>query len=63
MNIFGPEKIMPFAPRIEQTLGQILERNGLKNGGVSVRQIYRPLTLTEVFPQIFERRNSVNVKV
>ena len=63
MNIFCPDKVMPFATRIEQTLGQILERNGLKNGGVSVRQIYRPLTLTEVFPQIFERRNSVNVKV
>ena len=63
MNIFCPDKIMPFAERISVTLGQILERNGLKNGGVSVRQMQRPLTLTEVFPQIYERKNSVNVKV
>lgn len=63
MNIFAPEKIMPFSGRIEQALGQILERNGLKNGGVSVIKAQRPLTLTEVFPQIFERKNSVNVKV
>ena len=63
MNIFCPEKILPFSTRIEQALGQILERNGLKNGGVSVRQMHRPLTLTDVFPQIFERKNSVNVKV
>ena len=63
MNIFAPEKIMPFSGRIEQALGQILERNGLKNGGVSVIKMQRPLTLTEVFPQIFERKNSVNVKV
>lgn len=63
MNIFAPDKVMPFAGRIEQALGQILERNGLKNGGVSVFKMQRPLTLTEVFPQIFERKNSVNVKV
>lgn len=63
MNIFCPEKILPFSGRIEQALGQILERNGLKNGGVAVRQMHRPLTLTDVFPQIFERKNSVNVKV
>ncbi len=63
MNIFCPEKVMPFSQRIEQTLGQILERNGLKNGGVSVLQMQRPLTLTQAFPQIFERKNSVNVKV
>lgn len=63
MNLFCPEKVAPFGDRIGQALGQILERNGLKNGGVSVRPMQRPLTLTEVFPQIFERKNSVNVKV
>ena len=63
MNVFCPDKILPFADRIGQALGQILERNGLKNGGVSVMRMQRPLTLTEVFPQIFERKNSVNVKV
>lgn len=63
INVFCPEKIVPFSDRISQTLAQILERNGLKNGGVSVRQMQRPLTITEVFPQIFERKNSVNVKV
>ena len=63
MNIFCPGKMLPFADQITRTLGQILERNGLKNGGISVQQMYRPLTLTEVFPQIFERKNSVNVKV
>lgn len=63
MNILCPQKVTPFADRISEALGQILTRNGLKNGGVVVRQMQRPLTLTEVFPQIFERKNSVNVKV
>lgn len=63
INVYCPEKIAPFSDRIGQALGQILERNGLKNGGVSVMRMQRSLTLTEVFPQIFERKNSVNVKV
>ncbi len=63
MNVLCPQTVTPFADRIGETIGTILERNGLKNGGVTVRQMQRPLTLTEVFPKIFERKNSVNVKV
>lgn len=63
LNVFCPERVAPFADKIGQTLTQILQRNGLKSGGVTVRQMVRPVTLTEVFPQIFERRNSINVKV
>ena len=63
VNVFCPEKAVPFVDRIGQALGEILERNGLKNSGVIVRKMQRPLALTDVFPQIFERKNSVNVKV
>lgn len=63
MNVLCPQVVTPFADKISQTLSTILTRNGLKTGSVTVRQMQRPLTLTEVFPQIFERRNSVNVKV
>ena len=63
MNVLCPGVVAPFADRIGQTLTGILTRNGLRTGTVSVRQMQRPMTLTEVFPRIFERRNSVNVKV
>lgn len=63
MNVLCPGSVTPFADRISQALSGILTRNGFKAGNVVVRQMQRPLTLTEVFPQIFERRNSVNVKV
>lgn len=63
MNVLCPQTVVPFADKIGQTLSTILTRNGLKNGEVVVRQMQRPLTLTEVFPQIFEGRNSVNVTV
>ena len=58
-----PEGVAPFSKEIEQTVAQILERNDLRPAGVSVRKMERPVTLTEVFPKIFEGKNSVNVKV
>ena len=58
-----PEGVAPFSKEIEQTVSKILARNDLKSAGISVRKMERPVTLTEVFPKIFEGKNSVNVKV
>ena len=58
-----PEGVAPFSREIEQTISKILARNELNSAGVSVRKMERPVTLTEVFPKIFEGKNSVNVKV
>ena len=58
-----PEGVVPFSKEIEQNISKILTRNDLNPAAVSVRKMERPVTLTEVFPQIFEGKNSVNVKV
>ena len=58
-----PEGVVPFSKEIEQNISQILTRNDLNPAAVSVRKMERPVTLTEVFPKIFEGKNSVNVKV
>jgi len=58
-----PEAVAPLSRQVEQTISQILVRNELTPTGVSVRKMERPVTLTEVFPKIFEGKNSVNVKV
>ena len=58
-----PPGMAPFSRQIEQAVSQILARNDLTPAGVSVRKMERPVTLTEVFPKIFEGKNSVNVKV
>ena len=58
-----PEGVAPFSREIEKTVSQILTRNELTPTGISVRKMERPVTLTEVFPKIFEGKNSVNVKV
>lgn len=58
-----PETVAPFSKQVEQTISQILVRNELTPTGISVRKMERPITLTEVFPKIFEGKNNVNVKV
>ena len=58
-----PEGVVPFSRQIEQTVAQILTRNDLNPSGISVRKMERPVTLTEVFPKIFEGKNNVDVKV
>ncbi|MCI9465509.1 MAG: hypothetical protein HFE99_00115 [Ruminiclostridium sp.] len=58
-----PESVANFSQEIETILSQILTRNDLVPAGVSVRKMDRPVTLTEVFPKIFEGKNSINVKV
>ena len=57
-----PEKAAPFSREIERTVSRILVRNELTPTGIVVRRMDRPVTLTEVFPKIFEGKNSVNVK-
>ena len=56
------EKAMPFAQKIQEGVDVILRRNALTPVRVSVKKTTRPLSLTEVFPKIFERRDSMNVK-
>lgn len=63
IRIMCPEKMLPFSKQIERSLSEILARNDLVPSKVMVRKQERPVTLTEVFPKIFERRNSINVKV
>lgn len=58
-----PEKVAPFADQIQKAVTQILVQNALTPVKVEVRKMERPVTLTEVFPKIFERRDGVNVKV
>ena len=57
-----PEKAALFSREIEKTVSQILTRNELTPTGIVVRRMERPVTLTEVFPKIFEGMNSINVK-
>ena len=63
LQVFCPDTVAPFAQKVQGDLAQILKDNGLKPNGVAVRRMEKPLTISSVFPKIFEGENSVNVKV
>ena len=63
VQIACPDKAVPFTKQIGDAVTQILTRNDLKPARVAVRRMDRPVTLTEVFPKLFEGKNSVNVKI
>jgi hypothetical protein len=63
LRIACPETVSSFSKQIEAAMSDILTRNGFNSANITVRKMERPVTLTEVFPKIFEGKNSVNVKV
>ena len=63
LQVFCPAPAVSFSKQIEGAISEILVRNALQPGNVTVRRMERPVNLTEVFPRIFEGRNSINVKI
>jgi len=63
IQIACPDAAVPFSRQIGDAVSRILTRNDLKPARVAVRRMDRPVTLTEVFPKLFEGKNSVNVKI
>lgn len=63
LQIACPEGVTPFSRQIEDAMSTILRNHELKPSRVLVRRMERPVALTEVFPKIFEGKNSINVKV
>jgi hypothetical protein len=63
VRISCPEKVTAFAGEIESAISGILEENELKPQNVVVRRMDTPVALTDVFPKIFEGKDSINVKV
>lgn len=63
MQVACPERVAPFSGIVSRKLSEILTANGLKPTAVQVAAMKRPMTLSGVFPKIFERKNSLNVTV
>ena len=63
MLVTCPKSVAEHSPQITQSLRDIIARNGLSVEQVQVVEQHRPLTVSEVFPQVFERMSGVNVKI
>lgn len=63
LDVRCPERAAAFTDLFQSALSGILRDNGLEVGSIQVDQMDRPLTVSEVFPAIFDGRDSINVKV
>lgn len=63
MQLFCPEKVLAADKGIRAGLTEILERNGFAISSISVDKSKVPISISEVFPKIYERKNTVNVKI
>lgn len=63
MLVSCPEQVAPFSSLIQGELGRIISENGLNPTGIQVVRMQQPLTLSAVFPKIFEGENSINVSI
>lgn len=63
LRLYCPERLAPFAGIVQKELSRILSENGMSAGSVQVQAMEKPLSISSVFPRIFEGENSVNVKV
>lgn len=63
IDLHYPESLEGQVSSIQKEVTGIVERNGWKAGDIKLVKSREPLALTDVFPQIYERKNSVNVRV
>ncbi len=63
LDVYGPDALTESGGVVAEDLRDILASHGLTGKSVRVEKREKPLTLTEVFPQLFDGKRSVNVKV
>ena len=62
IQLYCPREVSYFGDIVQSELTRILSDNGLNPGAVQVRLSEKPLTISGVFPKIFQGANSIDVK-
>ena len=63
LNVYAPDSVAAHAALVEEDLAEILSAHGLTGKRVRVQREVKPLTLTDVFPDLLEGKRSINVKI
>lgn len=63
LEVFCPASIVSYSNMIQNALSKILEDNKLNVGTVQVEERTHTIAISDVFPKIFERKDSINVTV
>ena len=63
MQLYYPEAYEPFKAEFKEGMFTIIERNDLKMRSYAADKCVKPVSISEVFPKIYEGRNMINVTV
>ena len=63
LSIYGPKGVTGNSSTVAKDLQDILQSHGFSENNIRVLDEKQPLTLTEVFPDLFEGKRSINVKI
>ena len=62
MSRKGPQE-EKFTEQFERKMASLAEQEGLNAATMRASPMARPLSISEVFPKIFERKDSINVAI
>ena len=62
-SLLCPEGLGGFADLFEQKIASFAAQEGLTADAIRAAPMVRPLAISEVFPKIFERKDSINVAI
>lgn len=63
MQLYYPEQLSEMEAQIRRGLGEILISHNMSVQSMVLEKSVRPISVSEVFPKIYERKNTVNVSV
>lgn len=63
MYLSYPEVLGDKEKEIQNALGSIMAQNGITFRSLVLEKAAEPVSISQVFPKIFERKNSVNVTI
>lgn len=63
MQLNYPDELKENSGQIEGEIKEILARNGIKAEELYFGTSSKSIPIEEAFPKIFERKNSINVKI
>ena len=62
LQLFCPQAVAPFSSIVQTELTRILSENGLSPNSIQVQLMEKPLTISSVFPKIFQGGSGIDVK-
>lgn len=63
LQLYYPSSFTDKEKEIQKDIAQLVEKNGLILRTALYARSWKPKTISEVFPQIYERKNAINVKI